>query len=460
VTGGARVLAPDRGRAVARSGGMLVAVDGVPVGPVRQERLRLLGATAGLLAQALLVSVVGARQLLLRRLDERIDRELVQQMTRLRTLAEGRIDPGTGQPFTGVERLLRVHMAGVSTGRYETALVLVDGRPYGWSAGSPPLRLEGDRRLTARWAGLRAPTVGTVDTSAGAVRYVAMPVLSTRAGEPASVFVAASFRDAQRAEVDDTLVIAGGAGCAAWLLAWLVAGRMLAPLRAAGDTAATQRELLDDVGHELATPVTVIRGHLDLLGDDPEERRETIAIVSDELDRINRMVEQLRLLTTADRPGFLRPDPFEVAGFTAALLGRARALGDRDWRLETTGVGPIVADRQRLTQAVMQLVQNAVRHTPPGARIGLGSEVGSTEARFWVRDRGPGIADADQQRIFDRFTRAGAAEWSDGTGLGLTIVQAIAVAHHGRVELDSLEGAGALFTLVVPVAPPNGKVQA
>jgi two-component system, OmpR family, sensor kinase len=268
----------------------------------------------------------------------------------------------------------------------------------------------------------------------------------------------------QRAEVDDTLVIAGGAGCAAlllaWLLAWLVAGRMLAPLRAASDTAATQRELLDDVGHELATPLTVIRGHLDLLGDDPEERRETIAIVSDELDRINRMVEQLRLLTTADRPGFLRPDPFEVAGFTAALLGRARALGDRDWRLETTGVGPIVADRQRLTQAVMQLAQNAVRHTPPGARIGVGSQVGSTEARFWVRDRGPGIAEADQQRIFDRFTRAGAAEWSDGTGLGLTIVQAIARAHHGRVELDSLEGAGALFTLVVPVAPPDREVEA
>jgi signal transduction histidine kinase len=447
---------------------------------LRSARLRILGVQAGLLALGLLLAMLGARQVLLRQLDERIDRELTDQVTHLRDLADAGVDPDTGRPFTGVERLLRVHLAGVTVGRNETVLVLVSGRPYGQSLGAPPVRLEGDRRLVALWAGVAGPTRGTVHTSAGAVRYAAVPVALTAAGprstgepgrgdrggrspprlrgspDPSGVFVAASFRDLRRAELDDTLMVAGAAGGAAlllaWVLTWVAAGQVLAPLRAAGEAAHRGRELLDDVGHELRTPLTVIRGHLELLGDDPDERRETIAIVSDELDRMHRMVEELQLLTAAGRPGFLRAGPVEVGALTLELLAKARALTERTWRLDAAGSGWIVADRQRLTQAVMQLAANAVRHGRPGSPLWLGSAVDAGEAHLWVRDHGPGIAEADRRRIFERFARGAGGAPPDGAGLGLAIVHAIAEAHHGRVELASGEGRGSRFTVVLPVA--------
>jgi two-component system, OmpR family, sensor kinase len=424
---------------------------------LRSARLRILGVQAGLLALGLLLAMLGARQILLRQLDERIDRELTDQVTHLNGLADAGVDPDTGRPFTGVERLLRVHLAGVTVGRNETVLVLVGGRPYGRSLGAPPVRLEGDRRLVALWAGVAAPTRGTVYSSAGAVRYAAVPVaVAGAADHSGGVFVAASFRDLRRAELDDTLMVAGAAGGAAlllaWVLTWVAAGQVLAPLRAAGEAADRGRELLDDVGHELRTPLTVIRGHLELLGDDPDERRETIAIVSDELDRMHRMVEELQLLTAAGRPGFLRAGPVEVGALTLELLAKARALTERTWRLDAAGSGWIVADRQRLTQAVMQLAENAVRHGRPGSPLWLGSAVDAGEAHLWVRDHGPGIAEADRRRIFERFARGAGDPPPDGAGLGLAIVQAIAEAHHGRVELASGEGRGSRFTVVLPVA--------
>ena len=464
MTDALRTLDPPATAGVRRSEGVAALR-----GALRSARLRILGVQAGLLALGLLLAMLGARQILLRQLDERIDRELTDQVTHLRNLADANVDHGTGRPFTGVERLLRVHLADVTVSRNETVLVLVGGRPYGRSLGSPPVRLEGDRRLVALWAGVASPTRGTVPTSAGAVRYAAVPVAVTHAGPsgstgaplrgspaPSGVFVAASFRDLRRAELDDTLMVAGAAGGAAlllaWVLTWVAAGQVLAPLRAAGEAADRGRELLDDVGHELRTPLTVIRGHLELLGDDPDERRETIAIVSDELDRMNRMVEELQLFTASDRPGFLRAGPVEVGELTFELLAKARALTERTWRLDAAGSGWIVADRQRLTQAVMQLAENAVRHGRPGSPLWLGSAVDAGEAHLWVRDHGPGIAEADRRRIFERFARGAGGAQPDGAGLGLAIVQAIAEAHHGRVELASGEGRGARFTVVLPAA--------
>ena len=223
-------------------------------------------------------------------------------------------------------------------------------------------------------------------------------------------------------------------------------------------TLSSQRRFLDDAGHELRTPITIIRGHLELLEDDPEEREATRVLLLDELDRMARMVNELILLAKAERPDFLQTAPVDVGPLTGELLTKASALAPRAWAIDSEAGGTIVADRQRLTEALMQLAQNAAEHTREGDEIALGSVVADGEARFWVRDTGTGIAPADQTQIFERFERRGPRSQDGGFGLGLSIVRAIAEAHGGRVELRSGLGEGATFTIVVPVdGPPRSR---
>jgi signal transduction histidine kinase len=321
---------------------------------------------------------------------------------------------------------------------------------------------------------------------------VAVPV----AGEGGSrgILVAGALLDPERAQVASAVRIAIGVSIVVMLLAslfiWLAAGRAIAPLQALARAArsitetdlsrrlsvrgsdeiaqlgrtfnemldrldiafASQRAFMADVSHELRTPITIIRGHLETLGDDPAERREAVAVVDDELDRMSRLVDELLLLARASRPDFLRVEPLDLDLLTHELFAKATRLGDRDWRFDGTGIGLIQADAQRLTQAVMNLAENAVRYTEPGGEIGIGSSIVEGEARLWVRDSGPGISPADTERIFERFA---GGDRSGGAGLGLAIVRAVAEAHGGRVELDTAEGAGATFTIVVAAeAPP------
>jgi signal transduction histidine kinase len=170
----------------------------------------------------------------------------------------------------------------------------------------------------------------------------------------------------------------------------------------------------------------------------------------DELDRMARIVNDLLTLAKWEQPDFLAVERLETGALLDDILAKASALGPRSWRLDSRADGAVVADRQRLTQALMQLAQNAVQHTEEGDEIGLGAFVGEGDARFWVRDTGPGIPFDEQARVFDRFYRAGHERRSDGAGLGLSIVQAIARAHGGRLELSSVPGSGATFTIVVP----------
>jgi signal transduction histidine kinase len=218
---------------------------------------------------------------------------------------------------------------------------------------------------------------------------------------------------------------------------------------------AGQKEFLTDVSHELRTPITVIRGHLETLGESPREREEAITVIQDELDRMNRFVDDLLLLARAPRPDFLRVRSIDLDLFTHDVFSKARSLADRRWHLDGTGVGIIVADQQRLTQAVMNLADNAARQTRETDSIWIGSSLVGHQARLWVRDEGPGIDSADRERIFDRYARAESGQMSsrDGAGLGLSIVTAIAEAHGGRVELDSRPGVGSTFTIAIPVTP-------
>ncbi len=219
---------------------------------------------------------------------------------------------------------------------------------------------------------------------------------------------------------------------------------------------AGQRRFLDDAGHELRTPITIVRGHLELMGDDPQERRETLALVTDELERMSRLVDDVLTLAKAEQPDFLDLETVDVETLSREVFAKAAALAERDWQLGAVGRGMIVADRQRLTQALVQLAQNAVQHTAEGDSIALSSSVTEGRARFSVRDWGPGVSAAERERIFERFGRGTAAR-REGAGLGLAIVRAIAEAHGGGVELESRPGEGARFTLELPLDPPRGR---
>ena len=170
---------------------------------------------------------------------------------------------------------------------------------------------------------------------------------------------------------------------------------------------------------------------------------------------MNRLVNDLLLLTKAERPDFLILKPEDLDWLTEEIYFKARSLTcDRHWQLEAKGLYPAVMDRQRFSQAVMNLVQNAVRHTQAGDTIALGSIVTEGEFKFWVRDTGEGIAPQDQAKIFERFVRAtNNNRQFEGAGLGLSIVSAIVQAHGGRVDLTSELGQGSTFTLIIPLEP-------
>jgi signal transduction histidine kinase len=355
-----------------------------------------------------------------------------------------------------------------------------------------PYPLYEDQALVARWANVDEPERGRADTPVGAVEYLSVPFLVD--GDPRGVFVVASFRDLQQADTDAASVAAAIVGLVMLvigsLLAIHLAERILAPVRLVTRTArsisetdltqripvrgydeiselsatfnemlerldgafATQRRFIDDAGHELRTPITVIGGHLELMGDDQDDRRRTMELVSDELERMSRMVDDLLTLARTEQPDFLRVRVVDVDELTIRMLENARGLAPRDWRLDGTADGRATVDEQRLMQAVLQLAANAVRHTADGDLVSIGSVVGAGEVRFWVRDAGPGVRPEERDRIFERFYRGRSGHRrSDGAGLGLSIVRAIAEAHGGRVELDSVPGEGATFTVVVPV---------
>jgi two-component system, OmpR family, sensor kinase len=284
-----------------------------------------------------------------------------------------------------------------------------------------------------------------------------------RAGGP-SVFARRPARPAQL-KIGGLAVIAAAVGIAVavtghllllpvalivvGVAAWPLAGRILAPL-----AADRYREVLADAGHELRTPLTIMRGHLELLdGTNRDETAETRTLLLGELDRMARLVDDLVTVTTADRPGFLRLSLVEVGALVDEVAVKAQTLGNRDWRVDDRQRGYVVADPHRLTQALLQLLHNAVQHTGESDAVAIGSRVdrAAGEVRLSVRDTGPGVRPRDAQRIFRRFERGAAPSPVRGSGLGLAIVRAIAQAHGGSVTLQSTPGAGATFTVVLPL---------
>jgi signal transduction histidine kinase len=456
-------------------------------------RFRIIAGYFLLVLTALVITVLITRQVQLSRADREIEQEQAEEIDRLRTTATaGR--SSTGEPWT-IHTLFYEYLSKHVPSDDEGFYTLVDGTPHYYSRGSPPL-FE-DPQFAAAWGDVTEPTRRQTASDVegiGDVWSLAVPVQVD--DEVAGVFVVASFPDDDYGEVHQLVWVITVAGIVVLVVttvaAWLIAERILRPVRQLSTTArsitesdlsaripvegedelaelgqtfndmldrlekgfTSQRRFLDDVAHELRTPITIARGHLEFMGDDPVERTETVAIVTDELDRMSRYVSDLLTLAKAEQPDFLHPEPVDIGELIVEIHQRAQALGNRVWTIDHApppGVFAAAADPDRLRQALMNLIANAVQHTRAGDEIGLGARAADGTIRLSVRDTGPGIDPAVVSSLFDRWSRGARSreQHPEGAGIGLSIVAAIARAHGGDVEVSS-DRRGATFTIVVP----------
>lgn len=440
-----------------------------------------------------LFSLLTIRHILIVRLENEIDKSLVQEVEEFRRLVKGR-DPKTGKLFgKDVAAIFDVFLRRKVLNDDEFLLTILDGQLYKSSPIGLPDSLHPEA-VVKRWAQLTQPEQSEIAIASETIRYLAYPVKIDE--EIRGVLVVAYLTTSKYEDVDRVIVIVGIVeGIMAFIaltssIVYLAAGRILTRLRLLTETARqisssdlsqripvqgkdeiteltiavnkmlarlqaafnSQQEFINDASHELRTPITIVSCYLQQLKVD-EEQEETRTSIEDELQRMNRLVNDLLLLTKAERPDFLNPEIVEISSLTQELYLKASTLAERNWCLQAKGSGRLIADRQRLTQAVLNLAQNATQHTTEEDTIALGSTLTNGLFRFWVCDSGEGIAIEEQERIFQRFARGSGGRRSEGAGLGLAIVEAIAQAHGGWVELSSQPECGSTFTLVIPLDP-------
>ncbi len=341
------------------------------------------------------------------------------------------------------------------------------------------------------------PRIGTYAEAGVVWRYLAAPV--DVAGSPAptdAVFVLVYDVKAELAEFDGAARVFTIAAAIVVLVVaatgTIVATRLLRPLRQMKETALrvsaqalderidvvgnddvaelavtmndmldrlhealdSQRQLLSDVGHELKTPITIVRGHIEVMDpDDAADARETRALAMDELDRMGRLVQDLAGAAALHGPRPVQLAPVDVADLLEQITRKAQGIVGAEAVLVQAPQTVALLDAGRITQAMLQLAQNATTHG--GGRFEIGGRSSTDHLSLWVRDFGPGVAEQDRERVFERFQRGDRSESVAGSGLGLNIVQVIAKAHQGSASVAAADGGGAVFTLRLPRRTPE-----
>jgi len=448
-----------------------------------------------LLSGSTIFAIRAIRHTLFLELDMRVKSSMYQELEEFKRLPseQGLIKGGT--LTENIATLFDVFLSRNMPEDDEFFITILDGRFYDASSRALPKLLQPNSQLIKQLEKTTLQELRQNTTSEGEIVYLTYPI-NVKAGIK-GIFVVVHTTTGERQEVQDMLVAI--ANIMLWVvvitsvIAWLTAGRILKPLQSLSKAARSisesdltqrivikgngevmelantfndmmerleraftnQREFTNDIGHELRTPITIIRGHLELIGDDPQEQHETIALVIDELDRMASLVNDLVLLSKSEQPAFLRLESISLNLLMSELYAKAQAIALRQWHLEgqldVVGDCQIYVDRYRITQAIMNLVLNATQHTHPSDRISLGATITNTEVQIWVQDTGAGITPEDQQHIFKRFSRGNNQICSsEGSGLGLAIAQSIAHAHGGTIRLQSKLGTGSTFTVVLP----------
>ncbi|MEV7607196.1 ATP-binding protein [Paenarthrobacter sp. NPDC089322] len=452
-------------------------------------------------ALTLLAVMLTMRSLLLNGAQTQAHQDINQELQEFRAFAAEGVDPTTAKPFTSIEKMLEIFLSRQSAAQGEVILGSVGQRILYTPTGALGSRANGhdlpaDQGLMDSIRNGEAAS-GIAQTSEGEMHWVRLPVVS---GSDTGHLIVGIYMAPREEQVTGTVltiffVSLGGLAVTAGI-AWLVAGQILSPVREVRRVAEdisetdltarvpvrgnddisalavtfntmldrlesayrTQRAFVDDASHELRTPITVIRGHLELMEDNEVDRKRTLALVDDELARMGRIVSDLLLLAKVDRPGFAQPRRTDAATLLLDIEAKAQALGNRGWPILEIAEGSISVDAQRITQAVLQLATNACQYSPAGSTVSLGSRFEGEGAgrRFtvWVSDRGHGVNEGEAALIFGRFHRGQATKDTErarpGAGLGLAIVRSIAEAHHGTAWVKSIKGQGATFGVTLP----------
>ena len=470
----------------------------LPLAPATRRRsssvrVRILGWYVALLGVSLIAALFLQRTFLLAQAQTDAALALDQEYEEFEQLVGG-TEPITGEPFGGdISSVFDTFLARNVPLVGEALLTFVNGGIYKTDFTGARIA---ELPVADTWESLTESRRGVVDDETlGEIHYLAVPI---GVGQPESgVFVVTVIMESRLAAVDNVVrlgaIVYGSIFLLASALAWAAAGRILQPLTDLTETAmqisdtelsgridvegddeiaelghtfnsmldrlddafASQRRFIDDAGHELRTPITVIRGNLEVMGDDPAERSATVALVTDELDRMSRIVDDLLDLAKAEQPDFIQTGPIDLGEFTNDLVAKASALDEREWVVEAVDHVVVEGDRHRLNQAMMNLIRNAAEHSPAGTRVLIGSRLDwRGNVRLWVRDEGEAISPEDRARIFERFARVESGRRkTEGAGLGLAIVAAIAEAHGGHVTLENPESGGNLFTITFPSLP-------
>ncbi len=459
--------------------------------------------SAMVILAALVLATSGAVLYLLERgtAHDRVDDTLTAAVEEVHALMDTGVDPETGQPFASVRAFLRTYLSRTVMESTESEIGYVGTIAAIVAPEDVNLRPETDPELTAeleKWVEGDRTIMGTTHTSVTTWRWVVVPVVyPTEVGAVVRVIdIEAELAPLGRS------VLFYGASAAMILLAAVVVSiltikRLLRPIEKLRDAAESidrrdlsarvpvrgnddltrlslamnqmldrvedamtaQKELLSDVGHELRTPITIVRGHLELVdATDPADVESTNRLAIGELDRMGSLLNDLILLAAAREADFVTPVTTSVAELVAETFDKARALGNRQWRLGNLVDIDVMLDPVRITQAVLQLANNAVKYSAEGSAIMIDSQLVGQELGISVRDQGVGIPEAELETIRQRFARAESAHLhAKGSGLGLSIVESIVAGHNGRLDIVSTVGVGSVFTIVIPTVQPEGE---
>lgn len=458
-------------------------------------RARIVATVVVLSALALAAAGGTAWALQVRQVDQDIRAALFRTIQELRTLADTGLDPDTGERFQDSDRLLYTMMAREVPATNEGMIAFIrDNLRYQTQDIGVPLAQDPQfvHGVSDAWE-QDTVRIDSLRTAEREYVYAAVPV-QVGDSTPGSLILAFD-RGAMQSDLGTTFrtytLVAVGFLALLAAVAWLLSGRLLRPLRTLRATAEqisdtdlsrripvdgdddlsdlartfndmlgrletafrSQRQLLDDAGHELRTPITIVRGHLELMDpDDPQDAADTRELALRELDRMHRLADDLVLLAKSESPDFVRTEPTEVAPLLDNVLDQARQLGERHWRMAERVEAVVEVDPQRVTQALLQLAANAVKFSEDGSTVTLGAALDDGDVTLWVQDEGIGIPPDQLDRVFDRFAQVTGPHGrpASGSGLGLSIVAAIAAAHGGRVEVQSVLGMGSRFDLVLP----------